>query len=201
MRARRHTRKKIRARRCTQKDGRGLKGALEGGEGSKAHSKENEGSKAHSKGWSRAWRCTRKKMRARRRIQKDCRGIKDAIEEGEGSKAHSKGGRVRKRTTLGMRNERWWKNTKICFLPPDSHRQPAQVKISHRWKIFKSNFNLGHFKVAFRLIDLDRDFSCEVCKTHCPMSQSLDDMHASLSDLKYRPPFLLNLLVCLIDDD
>jgi hypothetical protein len=55
--------------------------------------------------------------------------------------------------------------------------------------------------VAFHLIDPVRDFSCEVCKTHCPMSQSLDDMHASLSDLKYRPPFLLNLLVCLIDDD
>jgi hypothetical protein len=33
------------------------------------------------------------------------------------------------------------------------------------------------------------------------MSQSLDDMHASLPDLKYRPPFLLNLLVCLIDED
>jgi len=33
------------------------------------------------------------------------------------------------------------------------------------------------------------------------MSQSLDDMHAFLPDLKYRPPFLLNLLVCLIDDD
>jgi hypothetical protein len=49
--------------------------------------------------------------------------------------------------------------------------------------------------VAFHLMDLVRDFSCEVCKTHCPMSQSLDDMHASLPDLKYRPPFLLNLLV------
>jgi len=50
-------------------------------------------------------------------------------------------------------------------------------------------------------MDLVKDFSYEVCKTHCPMSQSLDDMHASLPDLKYRPPFLLNLLVCLIDDD
>jgi len=50
-------------------------------------------------------------------------------------------------------------------------------------------------------MDLVRDFSCEFCKTHCPMSQSLDDMHASLPDLKYRPLFLLNLLVCLIDDD
>jgi hypothetical protein len=27
------------------------------------------------------------------------------------------------------------------------------------------------------------------------MSQSLDDMHASLPVLKYRPPFLLSLLV------
>jgi hypothetical protein len=72
-------------------------------------------------------------MRARRRIQKDCRGLKGPLEEGEGSKAHSKGGRVRKRTTLGMRNERWWKNTKnFFFLSPDSHGQPAQVKISHR---------------------------------------------------------------------
>ena len=48
---------------------------------------------------------------------------------------------------------------------------------------------------------LVRDFSCEVCKTHCQMSQSLDDMRASLSDLKYKPPFLLNLLVCFIDDE
>jgi hypothetical protein len=38
-------------------------------------------------------------------------------------------------------------------------------------------------------------FSYEICKTHCPMSQSLDDMHASLPVLKYRPQFLLNLLV------
>jgi hypothetical protein len=33
------------------------------------------------------------------------------------------------------------------------------------------------------------------CAPDCPMSQSLDDMHVSLPDLKYRPPFLLNLLV------
>jgi len=58
-----------------------------------------------------------------------------------------------------------------------------------------SNFNLGHFKVAFHLMDLDRNFSCEICKTHCPMSQSLDDMHASLPVLKYRSSFLLDLLV------
>jgi hypothetical protein len=36
-------------------------------------------------------------------------------------------------------------------------------------------------------------FSFEICKTHSPMSQSLDDMHASLPVLKYRPPFLLSL--------
>jgi len=55
----------------------------------------------------------------------------------EGSKAHlkegdSKRGKVRKHTTLGMGNERWWKNTKIFFLHPDSHGRPAQVKISYR---------------------------------------------------------------------
>jgi hypothetical protein len=49
--------------------------------------------------------------------------------------------------------------------------------------------------VAFHLMDLDRNFSCEICKTHCPMSQSLDDMHASLPVLKYRSSFLLDLLV------
>jgi hypothetical protein len=68
-------------------------------------------------------------------------------------------------------------------------------------KFPKSDFKLGHFKVAFHLMDLVRDFSCEVCKTSCPMSQSLEDMHASLPYLKYRSPFLLNLLVHLIDDD
>jgi len=98
--------------------------------------------------------------------------------------------------------QRWWENTKsFFFLRPNSRGQPAQVKISQRWKIFKSNFKLGHFKVAFHLMDLVRDFSYEVCKTRCPMSQSLDDMHASLPDLKYRPQFLLNLLICLIDED
>ena len=53
----------------------------------------------------------------------------------------------------------------------------------------------GHFKLAFHLMDFVGIFSYEICKTHCPMSQSLDDMHASLPDLKYRPPFLLSLLV------
>jgi hypothetical protein len=64
-----------------------------------------------------------------------------------------------------------------------------------------SNFNLGHFKVAFHLMDPDRNFSCEICTTYCPMSQSLDDMHASLPDLKYRLPFLFDLLVALIYED
>jgi hypothetical protein len=49
--------------------------------------------------------------------------------------------------------------------------------------------------VAFHLMDLNRNFSCEICKTHCLMSQSLDNMHASLPVLKYRSPFLLVLLV------
>jgi hypothetical protein len=44
-------------------------------------------------------------------------------------------------------------------------------------------------------------FSCEICKTRCSMSQSLDYMHASLPDLKYRSLFFLNLLVCLMDED
>jgi hypothetical protein len=50
-------------------------------------------------------------------------------------------------------------------------------------------------------MDPVKDFFYEFCKTHCPMSQSLEDMHASLPDLKYKPQFLLNLLVWLIDED
>ena len=50
--------------------------------------------------------------------------------------------------------------------------------------------------MAFLLIDPIRDFSFEIYKKkHCSMFQSLDDMHASLPDLKYKSPFLLNLLV------
>jgi hypothetical protein len=45
-----------------------------------------------------------------------------------------------------------------------------------------NNFNLGHFKVAFHLMDPNRNFSCEICKTHCSISQSLDDTHASLTE-------------------
>jgi len=44
-------------------------------------------------------------------------------------------------------------------------------------------------------MDSARIFFYEICKTHCPMSQSLDDMHASLPDLKYRPPLIFSLLV------
>jgi hypothetical protein len=74
--------------------------------------------------------------------------------------------------------------------------------VNSRWNgAVLGNFNLCHFKVALHLKDLVRDFSCEICKTRCPMSQSLDDMHASLPDLKYRSPFLLNLLVCLMEED
>jgi hypothetical protein len=65
-----------------------------------------------------------------------------------------------------------------------------RLKNSQKWKIFKSNF-----KSAFHLMDSARIFSYEICKTHCPISQSLDDMHASLPVLKCRPPFLLSLLV------
>jgi len=44
-------------------------------------------------------------------------------------------------------------------------------------------------------------FSNEICKTHCPISQSLDDMHASLPDLKYRPPISSQSSCCLTDED
>ena len=49
--------------------------------------------------------------------------------------------------------------------------------------------------LSFHLMESDRIFSYEIWKTHYPMSQSLDDMHASLPDLKYSPSFLLSLLV------
>ena len=63
--------------------------------------------------------------RAQRRNRKEV-GLGNALPlMVEGSKVHLKEGRVRKRTTLGMRNERWWKNTKIFFWRPNSHRRPA----------------------------------------------------------------------------
>jgi len=58
---------------------------------------------------------------------------------------------------------------------------------------FKSNFNLCHFKVAFHLMDPVRNFSCEIWKTHYPMSQSLDDIHAT-SDLGHLCFWLLRHL-------
>jgi hypothetical protein len=33
------------------------------------------------------------------------------------------------------------------------------LKNSQKWKIFKSNFNLGHFKLAFHLMDSVKIFS------------------------------------------
>jgi hypothetical protein len=82
------------------------------------------------------------------------------------------------------------------FRWPNSHGWPAQVeKFSKIDKFSKAISFFGHFKLAFHLMDSARSFSNEISKTHCLMSQSLDDMHASLPVLKYRPPFLLNLLV------
>ena len=97
------------------------------------------------------------------------------------------------------------KGSKAHFKEVEKHRDFLEglilmgslprLKNSQKKKIFKSNFNPGHFKLAFHLMDFVGIFSNEICKTRCPMSQSLDDMHASLPDLKYRPPFLLSLLV------
>jgi hypothetical protein len=70
-----------------------------------------------------------------------------------------------------MENEKWWKNTEIF--------SGGLILMGG----LPSNFNLGHFKVAFHLMD-----PTEICKTYCPLFQSLDDMHASLPVLKYRPP-------------
>jgi len=154
----------------------GSKARSEGSEGSKARLERSEGSKARSE---------------RSEGSKAKRRLKGVLERGG----------VRKHTTLDGWEKVVEKYKKIFFLLPNSRGRPTQVKISLRWKFSKSDFKLGHFKVAFHLMDLLIDFSYEVCKTRCPMSQSLDDMLAYLPDLKYRPPFLLNLLVCLIDDD
>ena len=108
-------------------------------------------------------------MRARRRPKNDNRRLKGAI----------KGGK-----------------TQRFFSWPDSHGRPAQVeKILKNDKFSKAISIFGHFKLAFHLMDSVGIFSSEICKTHSPMSQSLDDMHASLPVLKYRPPFLFSLLV------
>jgi hypothetical protein len=61
-----------------------------------------------------------------------------------------------------------------------------------RLKIFQKQFQCSPFQVGLPLDGFRLEFfSNEICKNHCPVSQSLDDMHASLPDLKYRPPFLL----------
>jgi len=70
-----------------------------------------------------------------------------------------------------------------------------RLKILKSEKFSKAISIFGHFKLVFHLMDSARIFSNEISKTHCPMSQILDDMHASLPVLKYRPSFLLNLLV------
>jgi hypothetical protein len=68
-------------------------------------------------------------------------------------------------------------------------------KLKNSEKFSKAISIFGHFKLAFHSMDSARIFFYEICKTHCPMSQSLDDMHASLPDLKYRPPLIFSLLV------
>ena len=72
---------------------------------------------------------------------------------------------------------------------------PKIKKILKNEKFSTAISIFGHFKLAFHLMDSVGISSSEICKTHSPMSQSLDDMHASLPVLKYRPPFLLSLLV------
>jgi hypothetical protein len=111
-----------------------------------------------------------KKIRASKRLKNDDQRLEGAFEGG--GKTH--------------RFFKW----------PNSHGRPAQDEKFSRNEKFSTTISIcGHFNLAFHLMDSARIFSYEICKTHYPMSQSLDDMHASLPDLKYRPPFLLNLLV------
>jgi len=172
--------------------------------GSKRHSKGCEGSKTHSKRRrelkgalekkvraqrrarkeARAQRRARKKVRAQRRARKRW-GLKDALE---------KRGRVRKHTTLDGK----WKVV-------EKYRNFSgglilmggllRLKNSQKWNIFKSNFNLGHFKLAFQLMDSVIIFSNEIYKTHSPMSQSLDNMHVSLLIWNIGPHFFLVFLL------
>jgi hypothetical protein len=180
LRALRRARKEARAQRRTRKNGRRLEGRSKGDRVRK-HTTLNG--------------CELKGALRRKRELKSALGMK------RGLKSALRRGGVRKHTTLDGWEKVVEKYKKIFFLLPNSRGRPTQVKISLRWKFSKSDFKLGPFKVAFHLMDLVRDFSYKVCKTRCPMSQSLDDMLAYLPDLKYRPPFLLNLLICLIDDD
>jgi hypothetical protein len=82
----------------------------------------------------------------------------------------------------------------LFFRQPNSHGQPAQVEKLSEVKFFQKQFQCLPFQcLPFQVgLPLDRFrlefFSNEICKSHCPMPQSLDDMHASLPDLKYRPP-------------
>jgi uncharacterized membrane protein YjgN (DUF898 family) len=67
-------------------------------------------------------------------------------------------------------------------------------------KFSKAFLILGHFEVAFILMDLIRGFSYVSLQNTLFNVSELDDMHALLSDLKYKPPFHMNLLCCMIDD-
>ena len=103
------------------------------------------------------------------------------------------------------------KGSKAHFKVMEKHRDFSEglilvgglprLKNSQKWKFFKSNFNPGHFKLAFHLMDSVGIFSNEICKTRYLISQSLDDMHASLPDLKYRPPISSLSSCCLTDED
>jgi hypothetical protein len=202
MRARRRARKNVRAQRRSKKKAR-----------TQRRSKRSEGLKARSK---RKWglKGARREAKAQRRSKRsegsktlekgnegskaleEKRGLKSARRGSEGSKGSedSKARLKRKRGLKGAWREA--EKTQRFFRWPINHGLPAQVK-----KILKNEKNLtaiwifGHFKLAFHLMDSAGIFSYEICKTYCPMSQSLDDMHASLPVLKYRPPFLLSLLV------
>jgi hypothetical protein len=73
------------------------------------------------------------------------------------------------------------KGSKAHFKEVEKHRDFAEglilggglpkLKNSQKQKIFKSNFNPGHFKLAFHLLDSVGIFCNEICKTHCSMSQ------------------------------
>jgi len=162
----------------------GLKGVIERKRWLKGKLEKETKAQRRAQKDARAQRRARNEARAQRRARKRW-GLKGALE---------KRGRVRKHTTLDGK----WKVVEkyrnfsggLIFMGG-----LLRLKNSQKWNIFKSNFNLGHFKLAFHLMDSVIIFSNEICKTHCPMSQSLDNMHISLPDLKYRPPFLLSLLV------
>jgi hypothetical protein len=85
---------------------------------------------------------------------------------------------------------------RVFFGWPNSHGQPAQVMNFSKMRKFSKVFPIfGHFQVAFLWWIPSGISLVNLCKTHCSISQSLDDMHAFLPDLKYRPLFFLNFLV------